>query len=111
MTAYTAFNRIDNFYIASAAAKIAGQGLADLLPIGFFLHPQQSIGGHQETRGTKPTLAGTRFGPGFLQRGQAFSIAQTFDGGYGSALDLGSQSQTCQLRLAVDLDRTTTASA
>jgi len=74
------FNRLHDLLIATAAAEISGQIIANLLFRGFWIFVEQCFRRENETRCAIAALKSTELHKRFLKRMQRFCSAQSFDG-------------------------------
>ena len=77
-------NCADDFVVAGAATKIAGELEADFVLAGIVSLVEQRFGGDEETGGADAALQRGAFQKALLQRMQVALLGQAFDG-----LDLG----------------------
>lgn len=92
--------------VASAAAEISGDGLADFLLIWIGIILQERYQSHQDARGTETTLCAVRFPECFLDGMQVLGVTKTFDCLYLVSICLDGKHQTGADGLSIKQDCT-----
>jgi len=96
------FNRLENLLIAGAAAQIAGERIADLIPRRMWMLVEQRLRGHQDARRAIAALRGAEIRERFLQRMQSSIRDEPFHGHHASPVTLDAEHEAREHRLIVE---------